>query len=361
MSDLIQKVEAVVAKIRTMNFDDLIFYDVKNEWIKISDDKKDIIKCANRQMKETLESFQEIDADSATPFQKICCYKISTLKIDCDVSLFSMLIYAIAYSLSDAKIESQIEGDKYYLRKSGIEYIGDTMNSYATCVRGYLRIFNKNQNIYEANSKVLKNVYSNISENDYWDACVLDNYEYFDKLVPEKIKMYLFMNHTIGNFIPVPKHFNAPRSTKNLDYWDSALYGIYRWFCEFENGDHKSIVGLEDIIGAHNAYPDVNVNIDVCKRWLSNFGTWDNFVEMNYMQDFVNVCEIGDRKFGRPKELWNGHFKNKSKNLNDAESFDEFFNNSSSWITARGCRIATRLKEEFQRKSDREILEQLFL
>lgn len=51
---------------------------------------------------------------------------------------------------------------------------------------------------------------------------------------------------------------------------------------------------------------DGEENVSLCKSWLERFGSWGKFVEENYMQDFVERPKNGS--FGKPKELWNGHF-----------------------------------------------------
>lgn len=354
MSKIKYDIEVILTRFRQMDLEDLLLYDVKSEWI------EEIIDDAYKQMSNVIKTNLKIDVNNASSLQKMCCYKICKKKIDCDVSLLNILIYAIAYNMMDAEIKPQNDGDKYCLRKANIDYIGDTMNSCAKSVRDYLRKFNKNQDIYKLKSKELKNEYIEISTVNYWDACILDNYEYFNKLIPDEIKTFIRINHTIGNFIPVTKYFNLPRANKTRDYWDLTLDGIYKWFEVFEKGNYDSNVGLIDIIGTGiKAYKDEKENIESCKKWLSSFRSWDNFIEMNYMQDFVNTCEFKNRKFGKPKELWKGHFEKKT--LNQESLFKEFFINSSSWIVARGTRIAISLKRELQAKSNEEIIKQLFI
>lgn len=336
MNNLIEKLEKLLSKMRGMSIDDLVFYDVKNEWI------DEIIESANKRMRKVLPTFEPIEADSATPLQKICCYRVSPLIIDCDVSLFSMLVYAIAYNIQDAKIVNSA-GDKYYLNNPNLKYkyIGDTMNSYATSVHMYFRNTDK----------------ENKKQDDLClEKSILCEHEYFEKLISETGKKYLIANHTIGNLIPVPGHFNLPRYSKTKDYWDLTLDGIYRWYCEFEEGDYDTNTGLEDILSSAWRYRDVHNNIGVCKSWLEGFGTWDNFVETHFMQDFVDKCKTGDRKHGRPKEFWTNHFDNRKQDLTN---LNMFFGNASSWVLERGRRIASKLKEELNRKSDREIIEQL--
>lgn len=154
-------------------------------------------------------------------------------------------------------------------------------------------------------------------------------------------RKYLQFSHSVGNFIPVPRHFNIPRYRKTQDYWDLTLSGIWSWYTRGEC--------LHSIIGAAAPYHDQSENIKICERWLECFGAgengWDSFVEKNYMQDFVSSGQEG-RSYGGPKELWKGHFDGYALPKTD-EAFSQFFTNASAWIEARGVRIALALKESF--------------
>lgn len=96
-------------------------------------------------------------------------------------------------------------------------------------------------------------------------------------------------------------------------------------------------------------------------KWLEGFGSWDNFVEKNYLQDFVRVNESTkdeDQKYGSPKELWEKHlkefdskefdfkeFENKKAVLpTDKEQIEQFCKNASEWILARGQRMIDELR-----------------
>lgn len=59
--------------------------------------------------------------------------------------------------------------------------------------------------------------------------------------------------------------------------------------------------------------------------------------------------------YGKPKELWKGHFNSSSKTPESGEQFEQFFINASSWIMARGNRIAITIKGKMEGKSDQEL------
>lgn len=157
-------------------------------------------------------------------------------------------------------------------------------------------------------------------------------------------RKFLQFSYSVGNFIPVPRHFNIPRYGKTRDYWDLTLNGIWSWYTRGEC--------LHSIIGAAAPYCDQSKNIKICERWLERFGSgedgWSGFVEKNYMQDFVNGGQEG-RRYGGPKELWQGHFDGKI--LPNTEDALQFFSNAAGWIEARGVRIVLALKESFHRQA----------
>lgn len=157
----------------------------------------------------------------------------------------------------------------------------------------------------------------------------------FDKV--EGLKKFISLYHTIGNFIPFPCGCNGPRGTgKTKDYWDLALLCIYKYYKLKEEKWIEAIVGDKK---------------DYFIKWLKGFGSWDNFVEKNYLQDFVCVNESTkdeDQKYGSPKELWEKHFKefeNKEAALpTDKEQIEQFCKNASAWILARGQRMIDELR-----------------
>ena len=125
----------------------------------------------------------------------------------------------------------------------------------------------------------------------------LDNFlSKFDEV--EDLKKFISLYHTIGNFIPFPCGCNGPRGTgKTNDYWDLALLCIYKYYKLKKEKWIEAIVGNEK---------------DDFIKWLEVFGSWNNFVEKNYLQDFVRVNKSTkgeDQKYGSPKELWEKHLK----------------------------------------------------
>lgn len=90
----------------------------------------------------------------------------------------------------------------------------------------------------------------------------------------------------------------------------------------------------------------------VFQHWLASFGSWDQFVRENYMQDFVygegdkEGTEVpADGHYGPPKELWDDHFE-KGVIPKEKADFEQFFTHASNWIKNRGKLIAEKVKAE---------------
>lgn len=131
--------------------------------------------------------------------------------------------------------------------------------------------------------------------------------------------------YTIGNFIPWPVGCNGPRGIGPVhDYWDLTLHCIHQWY----QGDAD---GLARLFGCRK--PGFSA-------WLTVFGSWDAFIEANYLQDFT---EWSTRPYGRPKEFWDGHFSGKVLPETDPE-FNAFFAHAAEGIRARGLRMVAALR-----------------
>lgn len=144
---------------------------------------------------------------------------------------------------------------------------------------------------------------------------------------------FLKAAYTVGNFIPVPVGCNSPRGYKNQnveDYWDLTLDFIYQWYRSHCDEILAKIVKSSE-------------NVNLYRNWLDAFGSWDQFVVTNFMQDFVHQdAEHGI--FGRPKELWTNHLEKNASVLPGVEQLDQFFENAANFIEARSQRMADALR-----------------
>lgn len=158
---------------------------------------------------------------------------------------------------------------------------------------------------------------------------------------------FLTAAYTLGNFMPVPIGCNGLRGTgPTKDYWDLTLYYIYRWYLNNEQQLKMSAVwprneALSHLLGTKTVlYQD----------WLAAFGSWDRFVIANYMQDFVHKADptIDLGQFGRPKELWYGHFEGAP--LPKGEQCEDFFENVTTFIKGRSKRMARAFEEKLRQE-----------
>ena len=132
---------------------------------------------------------------------------------------------------------------------------------------------------------------------------------------------FLNLYHTLGNYVAVPKSFNAARSGNyaSYDYWDLTLMKIREYF--FENNVER----IEELL--HNSGSKEN-----CKAWLDYFGVgevgWKKFVDNLYFQDYV------DSEY-KVIPFCEGHSW-QNPVINDCK---EFFLNVSRLIYLRGKRM----------------------
>lgn len=159
----------------------------------------------------------------------------------------------------------------------------------------------------------------------------------------KKLKsMENFLNHwhMLGNYCPVPRHFNKARSgCTHYDYWDLTLMKIKEYYDEIENPDDKGddawkILGEELLHGTGNAL--------ACKKWLDYFGSWKNFIDKNYMQDFVNGNYEVEPFF--EEHSWNKPTPERE------EVFNDLFQNASKMIEKRTGRIVDALIAEYKQE-----------
>lgn len=217
-------------------------------------------------------------------------------------------------------------------------FVGDTLNSVLTTLNEL------------AKSKFQEKWWSWKKWKDlYGEDKAHEKFKQFFDVYP-RVKDFVRVAHTIGNFIPWPVGCNALRGTSPQikDYWDLTLDRIYWWYQknkewlkerpQFPKND--MIVGLFD---------SQMINFD---QYLTAFGSWDNFVKANYMQPFVytmdgrDVPENWPGPFGRPKELWEGHLAKATPVLPQTkEEIEAFFERATECIRARSRRMVDALRK----------------
>ncbi len=134
------------------------------------------------------------------------------------------------------------------------------------------------------------------------------------------LESFALMYHTLGNMIPVPPMFNSSRSNFGTDdYWDITLTKIKKWY---DTDDNAVIAEL-----LHKKV-ETDQSVECCVKWLSWFGGWPNFIEKNYLGDFVEGQNTEPIRF-KP---------------NSADDIESFFEVCSCLINKRGQRMVNELK-----------------
>ena len=351
-----EKIEQFQRTLREQSVDELMRFDVK-------DGEEDGIPYHKAYLEKTAELmgdvFSQREWGKLTPWEKLCCYKVSGgAGVDCDAALRSNVIYQLAFG--GGGIEQYKDGH-YVLKplKDGMPALrGDTMNSYATTVRTYIReiwLPEHKPEMGDEGKKIItetgggwkvSKTYREISKKNYWDAAILAEYDYFKDILPPAAGEFFRLKHTVGNFIAWPDGCNRPRGTGPVkDYWDLTLNCIHQWYQDNKNNKRLSLPKNDALLELFGS------KLVIFHNWLAAFGTWDEFVRKNYMQAFVwgeDGKEDGEKvpdggHFGPPKELWGDHFDGRAL-PQEPEHFEQFFANASAWIAARGIRIAQAVK-----------------
>lgn len=218
---------------------------------------------------------------------------------------------------------------------------GDTMNTVQSVLNSYIE-----KCLEEKKYPFFKEEICKISKKDYF-GYFLELFCQHEKDIREELEginapKLMKTYHTLGNFIIIPTGCNAPRGSCILkDFWDLTLACIYNWYSQKEKREDRivKVIGgmpLEYNIGMIFAEES---DIEKYVKWLNLFGTWEQFVKANYLDDrygldnFVSKDNVGN--YGRPRELWPGHFEGKVMPTTN-EEYSKFFTNSSEYIKNRG-------------------------
>ncbi len=318
-----EKIAKILDDLRDADIQKIVQYDIKNEWKESFDE---FIKLENN-IFGTKKNFEKMNK-----YEKIVTYKkyANLLGVDCDISLRSMVIYALAfdYVLKNKRtLEEQKNFNpnkhKYYFKndKEDFIYCGDTMNSFKQITDCYLNFLYKEK-------KFISN-FNGLSD-------------------------YATLNHTVGNFIPIPFHkfgkwtlsFNIARNAVLGDYFDLVLENIYHWYQTKEENYLLNIISGKKEQNVKN-----KKFIELLMKWLEEFGSWKEFVKKNYLESFLEK--------ERPKEFWTGHFTSKITPQN-YQQCEEFFTNVTLMISKRGNSIAKKVKEVLSSYSNKEIIGKYF-
>lgn len=158
-----------------------------------------------------------------------------------------------------------------------VKYCSDTMTSVQGLIhRFYQEVLQEEfphsrEKEINFSTQLLKEIYQ--SPNQY---PVFKTYFIDDSTISNFMKRY----HTLGNYIPVPPGFNAARSGMyaSHDMWDLTLMKIRDYYheknrCQFSK-EQKELLELLHFYDT----------VESTKNWLDAFGSWENFVDKNYLK-----------------------------------------------------------------------------
>lgn len=281
------------------------------------------------------------DVVTKTAIGKVWAKKLSAqLSFDYDASLYSNYIFwkTIFPSEQSCPIEP-LTGYQYIIHSDGLSYRGDTINSWVTTLHEFFRLFGGGEGGYLRG--LIKNNTPGTNEGKWrlpetgpgWHEflSISKNYK---RPLPSYITEFMEVVYTPGNFIPIPHSCNVYTLQ---DYFDLKLYCIYNWFQD------RFDAHIMTIINDGKCRCSALNRLLSYKRWLQKFPDWDTFVKHHSLQPFVTV---DGSHFGKPKELWDGHFTSCFELPKTESEFEQFFVNAKNRILARGAMIAERLVDE---------------
>ncbi len=286
-----------------------------------------IFEDGKRQFKDLLKI--EDDTSACMRWAKYCLYNSEAKAkdaIDIDVSKWAMAYYVKIYDylIGNEPMNQKGFSHKYEVSSAGVTYRGDTMTSYSNFIRKYFK-----------DKKHLRNIGK--------DKCAEIIYEDEGKDIGKYMQEFAYLQHTLGNLIPVPLCFNVERSGAfaDCDYWDIVMYYIYRW-CE--TGEDRFIY---ELLNRYNKNNHMAESVFRFKNWLSIYNcNWQEFVKRNYLNSFVD-------KDGYPLEFWKNHFAfNRKIDSLSVSEFDEAIKLINQCIINRNKEIyeVIQLKEGGQTK-----------
>lgn len=220
-------------------------------------------------------------------------------------------------------------------------YFSDTMTSVQGLLNGYYVIscptewknYSKNKEVQYYGIKVFKDMFNNKDKYLKYNKKVFHNQE-----VINFIKYY----HTLGNYIPVPKGFNEYRAGfyASHDMWDITLEKIKEYYDE-KLKISKSLEPILELL--HISNNTINNTI----IWLDSFGSWENFVDCNYLKEENNHKNYVNKNY-KINKLAEHNFLN--PNLKSEEEYLNYFKKITEIIRGR----TLIMKESYIKKGEKD-------
>ena len=247
--------------------------------------------------------------------------KIKNFECDCcqGVTEFYKKTYAWLNNFICEPLTSTSE--KYRLCYKNTIYKGDTMTSVYTPLKEYIKL---KSGIQRTSSKTED--WEEFWLNNLWEAELGEQREAGSRIhLPYFVIEFICAGYCCANFLPVPQGFSCGRSNQGRwDSWDLTLTQIYQWYADNPKTQNTCVSNNRAL---EKLFHNKKDSIWHCVEWLGIFGSWENFVEQNYMQSFL----LPD---GRPKRFFQNHTLEYGlpKTLDE---YEDFFKNAVSCIAER--------------------------
>lgn len=294
-------------------------YTINNDWADCFASGKEfcagIKKCFTEKEQRRVVHWID-DPDNGSELLQEVYNLIWPFMFDDDKNKFwSDTLSSVQYTMADV-FENFIESDAAKTRRHALGYKQN-------CTIRYMLD-------YFSNAESDENVMKQVSD----AAAKIENILYIDR--------FLSAWHTIGNYCPVPKGFNAPRSNYGKhDMWDLSLMKIRQWYLA-TNDITKEKILVEDLFH-FNKSGDVKSTTE----WLTKFGDgqkgWESFVDTFLFQDWVNTEDVNSSHYYEVVPLCENH--DWANPLTPVDNLEEFFCNYQKRIYNRGIRIIDKLRE----------------
>ena len=232
-------------------------------------------------------------------FRKYILYKKDFNKCDPDTN--GGLLKDIYEEVWDDKIDNKILNSCSSNNKT--KYYSDTMTSVQNLLSNYyISLCSDEWDDYKKEHSDVQyfsiEIFKEMFEND-------KKYPKFKKAFEnEKVREFVKHYHTLGNYIPVPYGFNKARSGSfaSHDMWDITLEKIKEYY-HIRKQSKDISKSLEVILELLHMKDTINKTIN----WLDSFGTWENFVDKNFLMENDKNKNYVDKSYNIIK-LANHHF-----------------------------------------------------
>lgn len=225
--------------------------------------------------------------------------KSEVFKVDCDVSVLCIVMYTLLNDkLSLKQIVNQEDNrEQYEIRIDGGRLKGDTLTSALHLLKLYLGCLWKGigsdeqlkqidkykdfHKLFHATNAITKKLES---PDGPWDTYCSRHSDIIWKVMDEEAKEFLKSCHMFGNYMCIPgnayqgKSFNKSRSYSGK--WDTVDTLIAKIYGYYQYGDTSY---LESIFRKKK-----NELTEETMKWLTGFENWQDFVETNALQPFLD-------------------------------------------------------------------------